>query len=171
MNVLRTASSGRGMTWALTSSPTRLAASAPASTAARTLPTSPRTIVVTNAAPMPTRPTRLTLAALSIASVASMTPTRPLVSTRPSASPFRPPPEAPLGLFFWRVAMGSGSVVLGVGGLGRGLRRRLGEGEDAAEVLVRAGDHLDADDLADPAGGGGPRVDRGLHRGDVARDE
>ena len=45
-----TDSSGRGMTWALTSSPTLPAASAPASTAARTLPTSPFTRVVTYAA-------------------------------------------------------------------------------------------------------------------------
>ena len=46
----RLTSSGRGMTWALTSSPTLPAASAPASTAARTLPTSPLTSVVTYAA-------------------------------------------------------------------------------------------------------------------------
>src|SRR4051812_43361178 len=43
----RTDSSGRGMTWALTSSPNWPAAAAPASTAARTEPTSPRTNVVT----------------------------------------------------------------------------------------------------------------------------
>src|SRR3954470_12798176 len=171
MKVRSTASSGRGMTWALTSSPTRLAASAPASTAARTLPTSPRTIVVTYAAPMPTRPTSVTLAALSIESVASMTPTRPLVSTSPSASPFKAwPPAAPRGLFFWRVAMVSGSVVLGGVGLGGG-RGRLGEGQDAGEVLVGAGDDLDAHDLADPAGRGGPGVDGGLHGRDVAGHE
>src|SRR5262249_29097520 len=40
-------SCGRAMTWAAISSPTLPAASAPASTAAFTLPTSPRTIVVT----------------------------------------------------------------------------------------------------------------------------
>src|SRR5438105_3062675 len=36
---------------------------------------------------------------------------------------------------------------------------------------MRPGDHLDADDLADPAGGGGPGVDRRLDRGHVARHE
>ena len=39
------------------------------------------------------------------------------------------------------------------------------------EVLVRPGDHLDADDLADPAGRRGAGVDGRLHRRDVARHE
>ena len=63
---------GRGMTWALTSSPLALAAWAPASTAARTEPTSPRTNVVTKALPICTWPASVTLAALHIASVAAM---------------------------------------------------------------------------------------------------
>jgi len=46
-NVSNTASSGLGITWALTRSPLAVAACAPASTAARTEPTSPRTKVVT----------------------------------------------------------------------------------------------------------------------------
>src|SRR5260370_33568073 len=61
---------------------------------------------------MPTRLTRRTLAALSIASVASITPTSPLVSIRPRASPFMPLLLAPArGLVRWSVATGSGSVV------------------------------------------------------------
>src|SRR4051812_4491060 len=80
------------MTWAAMSSPTRPAASAPASTAAFTLPTSPRTIVVTNAPPMPMVLTTSTLAALHIASVASTRPTQPLVSIMPSAVPKEPLP-------------------------------------------------------------------------------
>ena len=75
------------MTWALTSSPLALAAWAPASTAARTEPTSPRTNVVTKALPICTWPASVTLAALHIASVAAMVAIRPLVSIRPSASP------------------------------------------------------------------------------------
>src|SRR5205085_1154616 len=90
-NARTTAGSGRGMTWAARSSPIRAAASAPASTAARTLPTSPLTSAVTNPPPTWTRPARVTLAALSMASVASITPTRPLVSIKPSASPFMLP--------------------------------------------------------------------------------
>src|SRR3954447_13760478 len=101
---------------------------------------------------MPTRPTSVTLAALSMASVASIMPTRPLVSTRPRASPLKLPLDAARAPLFWRVATGSGSVTLGGMGLGRRGRRRLGEREDAAELLVRPGDHLDADHLADPAG-------------------
>src|SRR5689334_7828657 len=164
------ASSGRGMTCALTSSPTRLAASAPASTAARTLPTSPRTTVVTNPPPTCTRPPRLTLAALSMASVPSIIPTRPLVSIRPRASPLNPLPLPPTREpARCTVAMGSGSVALGC--LGGGSGRRLGEGEHAAEVLVRARDHLDADDLADPAGGRGAGVDGRLDRGHVTGHE
>jgi hypothetical protein len=73
------------MTWAAINSPTRPAASAPASTAAFTLPTSPRTIVVTKAPPIAIDLTTSTLAALHIASVASTRPTQPLVSIMPRA--------------------------------------------------------------------------------------
>src|SRR4051794_38394158 len=121
---------------------------------------------------MPTRPTRVTLAALSIASVASIMPTRPLVSTRPRASPLKllllDPARVPVRC--WRVATGSGSVTLGVSGLGRGCRR-LGEGQNSGKLLVRPGDHLDAHDLADPAGRRGPRVDGRLHGRNVAGHE
>src|SRR5690349_24681443 len=78
------------MMWEATSSPTRPAASAPASTAARTLPTSPRTIVVTKAPPIWIVLTTSTLAALHIASVASTRPTQPLVSIIPRALPKEP---------------------------------------------------------------------------------
>src|SRR5215212_8906696 len=78
---------GRAITCDAISSPTRPAASAPASTAAFTDPTSPRTIVVTNAPPIWIVLTTSTLAALHIASVASTRPTQPLVSIRPSALP------------------------------------------------------------------------------------
>src|SRR5689334_25189541 len=81
------------------SSPTRPAASVPASTAARTLPTSPRTIVVTYAPPIWIVLTTSTLAALHIASVASTRPTQPLVSTRPSAEPYEPFPSSAIGGF------------------------------------------------------------------------
>src|SRR5260370_2357838 len=43
---------GRGITWTLTSSPTRRAAAAPASVAAFTAATSPRTMAVTKPAPI-----------------------------------------------------------------------------------------------------------------------
>src|SRR5207248_9196796 len=84
--VSRTSRSGRGMTWALTNSPLALAACEPASTAARTEPTSPRTKVATKAPPICTWPARVTLAALHIASVAEMVAIRPLVSIMPRAS-------------------------------------------------------------------------------------
>ena len=45
--IFSTSACGRGMTWTETSSPTRRAAAAPASVAALTAPTSPRTITVT----------------------------------------------------------------------------------------------------------------------------
>src|SRR6266571_8246368 len=77
---------GRGITWTLTNSPTRRAAAAPASVAAFTAATSPRTMAVTNPAPIFSYPTRVTFAALTIASAASIIATRPLVSTIPSAS-------------------------------------------------------------------------------------
>src|SRR5207237_8708849 len=78
---------GRGMTCTETSSPTRRAAAAPASVAAFTAATSPRTIAVTYPSPIFSQPTSVTLAALTIASAASIIATSPLVSTIPSASP------------------------------------------------------------------------------------
>src|SRR6478609_3582572 len=75
------------MTCTPTSSPTRRAAAAPASVAALTEATSPRTIAVTSPASTFCQPTNTTLAALTIASAASTMPTRPRVSTIPSASP------------------------------------------------------------------------------------
>src|SRR5882672_4926179 len=76
---------GRGITWTDTSSPTRLAAAAPASVAAFTAATSPRTITVTKPPPTYSLPISVTLAALTMASAASIAPIRPLVSTMPSA--------------------------------------------------------------------------------------
>src|SRR5690349_16600664 len=75
------------MTWTPISSPTRRAADAPASVAAFTEATSPRTIAVTRPASTFCQPTKTTLAVFTIASAASIMPTRPRVSTRPSASP------------------------------------------------------------------------------------
>ena len=77
---------GLGITCWATSSPRRLAAAAPASTAAFTAPTSPRTITVTSPEPIFSVPTRETSAALVIASAASMEAVRPLVSIIPNAS-------------------------------------------------------------------------------------
>src|SRR6476660_6197487 len=77
------------MTWTPISSPTRRAAAAPASVAALTEATSPRTIAVTSPASTFCQPTKTTFAVLTIASAASIMPTRPRVSTRPSASPGR----------------------------------------------------------------------------------
>ena len=71
-------SCGRGMTWTLTTSPIRLAAAAPASTAALTAATSPATKAVTRPLPILSQPTSSTLAALSIASLASTRATNPL---------------------------------------------------------------------------------------------
>src|SRR5688500_11774449 len=85
---------GRGITWTETSSPTRRAAAAPASVAALTAATSPRTIAVTYPAPIFSHPTRVTLAAFTIASAASIMATRPFVSTMPSASPMQCLPGA-----------------------------------------------------------------------------
>ena len=81
---------GLGITWTEMSSPTRRAAAAPASVAAFTAPTSPRTITVTYPAPMYSLPTSTTLAALTMASAASIEPIRPLVSTIPNASSIDP---------------------------------------------------------------------------------
>src|SRR5436305_11378373 len=77
------------MTCTPTSSPTRRAAAAPASVAAFTEPTSPRTMAVTRPASTFCQPTNTTLAVFTMASAASIMPTRPRVSTRPSASPGR----------------------------------------------------------------------------------
>src|SRR5262245_35374805 len=81
-----TAECGRGITWTLISSPTRRAAAAPASVAAFTAATSPRTIAVTKPAPIFSYPTSVTFAALTIASAASIIATSPFVSTIPRAS-------------------------------------------------------------------------------------
>src|SRR4029453_3293086 len=78
---------GRGITCTDTSSPTRRAAAAPASVAAFTAATSPRTMAVTYPAPIFSQPTSVTLAALTMASHASIMATSPFVSTIPSASP------------------------------------------------------------------------------------
>src|SRR3954454_9288424 len=86
---LRTAersSCGRGITWTLTTSPIRLAAAAPASTAAFTAATSPATNAVTRPLPILSQPTSSTLAAFNIASLASTSATNPLHSIMPSAS-------------------------------------------------------------------------------------
>src|SRR6185295_1711265 len=81
-----TSACGWGITWTLINSPTRRAAAAPASVAAFTAPTSPRTNTVTYPAPIYSLPSSCTLAALTIASAASTAPTKPFVSTIPSAS-------------------------------------------------------------------------------------
>src|SRR5258706_9294431 len=75
------------MTWTPMSWPTRRAAAAPASVAALTDPTSPRTMAVTRPASTFCQPTNTTFAVLTIASAASIMPMRPRVSTMPSASP------------------------------------------------------------------------------------
>src|SRR5256885_1521283 len=80
-----TPSWGRGITCVAISSPTPRHATAPASTAARTLPTSPRTTAVTKPPPISIIFTNSTDAALHIASLASISPTRPFVSIIPSA--------------------------------------------------------------------------------------
>src|SRR5207247_7862091 len=84
--IFSTSLCGRGITCTDTSSPTRRAAAAPASVAAFTAPTSPRTITVTYPAPIYSLPIRRTLAAFTMASAASTAPMRPLVSISPNAS-------------------------------------------------------------------------------------
>src|ERR1700733_11041090 len=76
---------GRGMTWTAVTSPTCEAASAPASVAALTAPTSPRTTTDTNPPPTSLRAIISTLAALTIASAAESAGTYPLVSIIPIA--------------------------------------------------------------------------------------
>src|SRR5262249_46315319 len=85
---------GRGITWTDTTSPTRSAARWPASVAALTAATSPRTIAVTYPPPIFSNPTSSTLAALTIASAASTMPTKPLVSIIPRASAISSPVNA-----------------------------------------------------------------------------
>src|ERR1044071_8641526 len=74
------------ITCVATTSPTRLPAAAPASTAARTAATSPLTIAVTSPASIFSQPTSRTFAAFTIASAASIIATRPRHSIIPSAS-------------------------------------------------------------------------------------
>src|SRR5437899_4588484 len=74
------------MTCVLTTSPTLRPAAAPASTAAFTAPTSPRTIAVTKPASIFSQPTRVTLADFTAASAASIIATRPRHSIIPKAS-------------------------------------------------------------------------------------
>src|SRR5687767_4926133 len=74
------------MTCVATTSPTLLAAAAPASTALRTAATSPRTIAVTSPASIFSQPTSFTFADFTIASAASIIATSPMHSTMPSAS-------------------------------------------------------------------------------------
>src|SRR5688572_9707166 len=76
------------MTCTLTTSPTRPAASAPASTAARTAATSPLSVIATRPLPTLCCSTNVTLAAFNAASHASTAATIPLVSIKPIASPF-----------------------------------------------------------------------------------
>src|SRR5688500_201230 len=83
--IISTSVCGRGITCTDASSPTRLAAAAPASVAALTAPTSPRTITVTYPPPTYSLPISRTWAAFTMASAASMAPTNPLVSIRPNA--------------------------------------------------------------------------------------
>src|SRR5438105_1453860 len=78
---------GLGITCTLINSPTRRAAAAPASVAAFTAATSPRTIAVTYPEPIFSHPTRFTFAALTIASAASIIAISPRVSIIPKASP------------------------------------------------------------------------------------
>jgi hypothetical protein len=82
---------GLGITCTETSSPTRRAAAAPASVAAFTAATSPRTSAVTYPEPIFSYPTRVTFAAFTMASEASIMATSPRVSIIPSASPMLPP--------------------------------------------------------------------------------
>src|SRR5215207_2935737 len=184
------------MTWAAISSPTRPAASAPASTAALTLPTSPRTIVVTKAPPIWMVFTTSTLAALHIASVASTRPTQPLVSIKPRACPKLPFPVSAIGMLLKRENVKREDVKREEGffsrlhvftfhalpactfarAFGEASADRLGGGlfrlgHHAAQFVVGAGDDVDADDGPDAAGRLGAGVDGGLHRGDVALHE
>src|SRR4051794_10939238 len=76
---------GRGITWTETRVPTVLAASAPASVAAFTAPTSPLMMTATSPSPTCSRPMMVTLAAFTMASAAASAATYPLVSIIPMA--------------------------------------------------------------------------------------
>src|SRR5688500_2422470 len=176
------------MTCEPTSSPTRPAASAPASTAAFTLPTSPRTIVVTNAPPIWIVLTTSTFAALVIASVASTSATQPLVSMSPRAFP-NDPFSAMTSSVAWASrpwlweetwpGRGHATVELlacpgrhAAAVAARGCAGpALALGHHPAEFVVRARDDVDRDDLPDAAGRFGAGVERGLHRRDVPAHE
>src|SRR5687768_10702750 len=121
--------------------PTRSAAAAPASTAARTAATSPPNITVTRPASARSLPSSRTSAAFSPASAASIAPTRPFVSTRPRAL---------------SVQDTSGRVA----------RRALWK--NGLEVVVRARDHVHRDELSHALGGRGARVGCRLHGADIA---
>src|SRR4029077_21076311 len=88
---------GRGITCTAINSPTRRAAAAPASVAALTAATSPRTSAVTYPEPIFSQPTSETLAAFTMASDASIIATKPRVSIIPKASPIDPPTNRYLG--------------------------------------------------------------------------
>src|SRR5262245_58147919 len=105
---------------------------------------------------MATCPAMVTLAALHMASVAAIVAISPLVSTSPSASLIA------AILIVLRLVCCE---------LANGACGRLALGQDGADVFVRSRDDLHADDLADPAGRGGPGVDRGFHRRHVADHE
>src|SRR5438067_1421601 len=81
-----TSECGRGITCVLRTSPTLRPAAAPASTAAFTAPTSPRTIAVTNPASIFSQPTSVTFADFTAASAASIIATKPRHSIIPKAS-------------------------------------------------------------------------------------
>src|SRR4030095_14742862 len=80
---------GRGITCTAISSPTPRGAAAPASVAALTAATSPRTSAVTYPEPIFSQPTSETLAAFTMASDASIMATKPRVSIIPNASPIQ----------------------------------------------------------------------------------
>src|SRR5688500_776892 len=128
------------MTCAEMSWPTRPAAAAPASTAARTAATSPPNITVTSPASARSLPRKRTSAALRPASAASTAPTSPLVSTSPRAC--------------------SDQVTSTV------VRAALRQ--DGLEVVMRTRDHMDGHELADALGRCGAGIGGGLHRTDIA---
>src|SRR6516164_1394507 len=105
------------------------------------------------------------LAALHMASVAAMVAIKPLVSISPRASPL---PLRP-AVFAFAIANSSRKDEYTRTELhadrGRFLAR---QGQDAAQIFVRPGDDLDADDLADAGGRRAAGVDGGLDRRHVA---
>src|SRR5688500_1089394 len=128
------------MTCAEMSWPTRPAAAAPASTAARTAATSPPNITVTSPASARSLPSKRTSAAFRPASAASTAPTSPFVSTSPRAC--------------------SDQVTSAV------VRAALRQ--DRLDVRVRARNHMDGHELADALGCCRAGIGGGLHRTDVA---